>query len=200
MEVIYSGDKNSNIILVQPVMETGSVPAIPGRDFLHIALKVDDWNAELSPWKADPVYKNKGFDGKAEETFRFMMDIVQPFLGGERHLYLGGYSLAGLYALWAAGKTEVFTGVAAVSPSVWFPGFREYLAETGVKTGHVYLSLGKKESHNRNPLLAGVADAILEVKNELTKQGVTCTFEWNEGNHFTDPDIRMNKGFTALIN
>ena len=41
---------------------------------------------------------------------------------------LGGYSLAGLFALWAATQTNALYGVAAASPSVWFPGWPEYEA------------------------------------------------------------------------
>ena len=44
-----------------------------------------------------------------------------------RTYYIGGYSLAGLFSLWAAYQTDVFSGFAAASPSVWFPGFIEYM-------------------------------------------------------------------------
>ena len=58
--------------------------------------------------------------------------------------YIGGYSLAGLFALWTAYQTDIFKGVAA-SPSVWFPGFAEYMKKNEIKTDTVYLSLGDGE-------------------------------------------------------
>lgn len=42
----------------------------------------------------------------------------------ERRVFIGiaGYSLAGLFALYALYKTDVFTRVASMSGSLWFPG------------------------------------------------------------------------------
>jgi len=34
----------------------------------------------------------------------------------------------------------------------------------------------------------------------LSKQGLKCILEWNEGNHFKDPDVRTAKAFSWLIN
>ena len=41
---------------------------------------------------------------------------------------IGGYSLGGLFALWAARNTDAFTAVAAASPSLWINGWGEYAA------------------------------------------------------------------------
>ena len=38
-----------------------------------------------------------------------------------------------------------FCGVAATSPSVWFPGRVDYMEDHTIYTGRVYLSLGDKE-------------------------------------------------------
>jgi predicted alpha/beta superfamily hydrolase len=113
--------------------------------------------------------------------------------------YIGGYSLAGLFALWAAYRTDVFKGVAAASPSMWFPGFADYMNENEIKTGAVYLSLGDKEEKARNPVMATVGDRIREAHAMLSGHGVKCTLEWNEGNHFKDTDIRTAKAFSWLI-
>ena len=34
----------------------------------------------------------------------------------------------------------------------------------------------------------------------LREQGVTCTLEWNQGNHFKNPDLRTAKAFAWLLN
>ena len=62
------------------------------------------------------------------DTLRFLTEQVIPTLEQQYPLpenvkiILGGYSLAGLFALWASTQTDLFYGVAAASPSVWFPG------------------------------------------------------------------------------
>ena len=63
----------------------------------------------------------------------------------------------------------------------------------------VYLSLGNKEEKTRNPVMAQVGDAIRALPDIFTPQGAACTLEWNEGNHFRDPDLRLAKAFTRLL-
>ena len=103
--------------------------------------------------------------------------------------------MGGLFALWAACRTDAFSAVAAASPSVWFPGFTEYLFSGGIRTGRVYLSLGSKEEKTRNPVMATVGERIREIHVWLQSQAIPCCLEWNEGNHFRDLEERMAKGF-----
>ncbi|MDY6333814.1 MAG: esterase, partial [Lachnospiraceae bacterium] len=113
--------------------------------------------------------------------------------------YIGGYSLAGLFALWAVYQTDAFAGAAAASPSVWFPGFTDWMKERRPECGTVYLSLGDREERTRNPVMATVGDHIRAAYALLQEQGVDCTLEWNSGNHFRDNDIRTAKAFAWLI-
>ncbi|MGX8698516.1 MAG: alpha/beta hydrolase-fold protein, partial [bacterium] len=112
---------------------------------------------------------------------------------------LGGYSLAGLFALWTATRTEVFSGIAAASPSVWFPGFTEYLKTHPLRAGRVYLSLGDREERTKNPLMATVSAKIRETHALLAAAGTDCTLVWNEGNHFREPELRTAKAFAWLL-
>ena len=86
-------------------------------DFRFIAAKVENWNDELSPWKAPAVFKNEDFGGGAAETLEKILALCTD--PGKTY-YIGGYSLAGLFALWAAYQTDRFSGVAAASPSVLY--------------------------------------------------------------------------------
>ena len=76
------------------------------RNFLFAALPVESWNDALSPWKAPAVWGKQGFGGKAGDTLRFLTEHVIPTLKQHFNLpenvkiILGGYSLAGLFALW----------------------------------------------------------------------------------------------------
>ena len=114
--------------------------------------------------------------------------------------YIGGYSLAGLFALWAAYQTDIFEGVAAASPSIWFPGFVDYMEKSDLKASKVYLSLGDKEEKVRNPVMAKVGDDIRRAHAILQNKQIVTTLEWNPGNHFRDPDIRTAKAFSWVIN
>lgn len=59
--------------------------------------------------------------------------------------------MVGLFSLWAAYQTDAFAGVAAASPSIWFPDFLQYMKEHDIRTESVYLSLGDREEKTRNP-------------------------------------------------
>ena len=117
----------------------------------------------------------------------------------DRKYYIGGYSLAGLFAIWAACQSDAFSGVAAASPSVWFPGFLDYMKSNEIVTGEVYLSLGDREEKTRNPVMATVGDRIREAYEHLSGKGVSRILEWNQGNHFKDPDLRTAKAFSWLL-
>ena len=172
-----------------------------GARFLWVSAAAGDWNDAFSPWPAPPVFGDEPFGGRAEETLsRLLSEIVTELsAGGEKRVLLGGYSLAGLFALWASTRTDRFAGVAAVSPSVWFPGFSAYLAPRPPRAQAVYLSLGDREERTRNPATARVGDAIREAYAGLRARGVRCTLEWNPGGHFKDPELRTAKGFAWLL-
>ena len=114
--------------------------------------------------------------------------------------FIGGYSLAGLFALWAAYREDSFEGVAAASQSVWFPGFVDKAERERILTKKVYLSLGNKEEKTKNPTMAQVGNCIRKQQELLAAQGINTILEWNPGNHFQHSDERTAKGFAWLIN
>ena len=155
-----------------------------------------DWNNDLSPWEAPAVFGKESFGSGASEMLGRLLGLCDD---RSKTYYIGGYSLAGLFALWAAYQTDVFKGVAAASPSVWFPGFAEYMEKNEIRTGTVYLSLGDREEKARNPVMAPVGDRIREAHALLKDRGLNCILEWNEGNHFKDPDLRTAKAFAWVL-
>ena len=170
-------------------------------NFLFAAIPVESWNDALSPWEAPAVWGKQGFGGKAADTLRFLTEQVIPTLKQQFHLpenvkiILGGYSLAGLFALWASTQTNLFYGVAAASPSVWFPGWMEFEQQRPIQTQHIYLSLGDKEEHTKNAVMAAVGDNIRTLHSRLAERGADCTLEWNSGGHFKDADLRTARAF-----
>ena len=173
--------------------------------FLFAAIPVESWNDALSPWEAPAVWGKQGFGGKAGKTLRFLTEQVIPSLKQQLNLpenvkiILGGYSLAGLFALWASTQTDLFYGVAAASPSVWFPGWMEFGQRHPIQTQHIYLSLGDKEEHTKNAVMAVVGDNIRTLHSQLIARGADCTLEWNSGGHFKDADLRTAKAFQRVM-
>ena len=169
--------------------------------FLFAAVPVESWNDELSLWEAPAAWGKESFGGNAADTLRFLTEQVLPSLKQQFDLpenvkiILGGYSLAGLFALWASTQTDLFYGVAAASPSVWFPGWMEFEQQRPIQTQRVYLSLGDKEERTKNIVMAAVGDNIRTLHSRLAERGTDCTLEWNSGGHFKDADLRTAKAF-----
>ncbi|MBR1797409.1 MAG: esterase [Clostridiales bacterium] len=208
MQKYEYGNKDADIILLQAVddhdlevidNEVHLIKELTGKDFRLIAFKVGSWNNDLSPWHAPAVFGDEDFGAGADDTLEEILSVCGGEVNTNKKIYIGGYSLAGLFALWAAHQTDVFEGVAAASPSVWFPGFTEYMRGHECKAGTVYLSLGDKEEKARNPVMATVADRIREAHEILMNAGVRTTLEWNQGNHFKDPDLRTAKAFSWVM-
>ncbi len=205
MELFKYGNSNAPVVLIQPVddhdlavieNEVAEIQRLTDVSFHLVAVKVKHWNNDLSPWRAPAVFGNEDFGDGAKA---FLDEILQLTTEPEKTYYLGGYSLAGLFALWAACQTDVFKGIAAASPSVWFPDFTGYMKQNRVKCQSVHLSLGNQESRTRNAVMATVSDRIREVQDLLNEQGICCVLEWNQGNHFREPDIRTAKAFAWVM-
>ena len=137
--------------------------------------------------------------GEAEETLAYIEDVLLPWIRrayGDMPCVLAGYSLGGLFALWAAYRTESFDGICAVSPSLWVRGWDAYAEGRVPCADAVYLSLGDKEERARNVRMAAVGDCVRRQASRLTRQlaeGKTV-FEWNRGGHFDDEPGRMARG------
>lgn len=173
-----------------------------GQDFCLKTVSVNSWNNDLSPWPAPAVFGSADFGDGAPAMLDFVLKEVlkeNSSSGDRKIIILGGYSLAGLFALWAGTRTDCFDGIAAASPSVWFPRFTDYLKENEYHADTVYLSLGDREERTRNPVMAQVGNAIRECHAHLTAKGKDCVLEWNQGNHFREPDLRMAKAYAWVM-
>ena len=181
--------------------EISAIAQGSAHSFLFAAVPVKSWNDELSPWKSPAVWGKESFGGNAAGTLRFLTGQVIPTLKqqfalpGNVRIILGGYSLAGLFALWASTQTALFSGVAAASPSVWFPGWMEFEQQNPIQAQCIYLSLGDREERTRNATMAAVGDNIRALHRELAGRGKNCTLEWSNGGHFKDTDLRTAKAF-----
>ena len=203
-------DEAAKYLLIQPIdehdlevldQEVEAIKELSDKPFSLVAFMIKDWNQELTPWVAPPVFGKTPFGDGAEKTLEFITSQLLPEVQENNpHLLLGGYSLAGLFALWAGYQTDLFEGIAAASPSVWYPQWIDFASENKPFAKSVYLSLGDKEEKAKNPIMAQVGNAIRKQHELLTGQEINTILEWNAGNHFVDSDKRMAKGFAWLLN
>ena len=210
-------NEDTEYILIQPVDENDisvldnevkHIEENTDRNFSLVAFKIEDWNSELTPWEM-PFLRGKGnFGDGATRTLEFIKNDLIPALSecintgnnGIKYI-LGGYSLAGLFSLWSGYQTDIFEGIAAVSPSVWYKKWIEYVETEKTLSEKIYLSLGDTEEKTKHQILSKIGDNIRKQHEILENSGnVKTVLEWNEGNHFKNPDIRTAKGFLWVMN
>ena len=165
------------------------------------------WNQELSPWPVETVVsRDDRFTGEADQWLPFFTDEIVPQV--EQLLdvppvwrCLAGYSLAGLFAVWAAHQTDLFTRILSASGSMWYPGWLEYAVEHQfvAPVQGVYLSVGEQESTARNAVLQTVGGRTRALADLLAERGIPTKFELNPGNHFKNPPLRVVKGIKWLL-
>ncbi|MCQ2512161.1 MAG: alpha/beta hydrolase [Lachnospiraceae bacterium] len=177
----------------------------PKKEFILAAFQAEDWNRDFSPWKAPAAYGEGVFEGEGKVTLAWLEQSFIPYLKeqfGERPLILAGYSLAGIFALWAGYESETFDGIICGSGSLWFDKWDEYVSTHSVKSNcKIYLSLGRKEEKTRNKTMALVGDRT-RAQEEILKADPNVSdviLEWNNGGHFADSGERLAKGIDWMI-
>lgn len=181
------------------------VKALTDKDFSLAVFDVTDWNDQFSPWPAPVVFGKEAFSGKGNDTLRFLEDEFLPeikskFQGSET--FLTGYSLAGLFSLWALYESDKFNGAVSCSSSLWFNKWDEYVSTHRIKaSSRIYMSLGDREEKTKNKVMAKVGDRTRR-QAEILKDDPNVEklfFEWNEGGHFDEPLKRVAKGIARIL-
>lgn len=115
---------------------------------------------------------------------------------------LAGYSLAGLFALYSLYQTDLFSRVASMSGSLWFPGFTDYVFSHEMKKRpeHLYFSLGNQECRTRNPYLKTVQDNTEKIEHYYAQCGINTVFQLNPGNHYKNAVQRTAAGISWILN
>ena len=175
------------------------------RPFHLVSVSHLRWEEELSPWAHKPVIsKDNHFTGEAEQYARCMAEKIIPFAEGQikvPYRIIAGYSMGGLFALYAPYITDLFSGVVAASASVWYSEFVSYVKSHDFlkKPDAVYLSLGDLESRTRNPFLSRTEQCMKELYAFYQENKIASIFERNPGNHLKDTDYRLAKGIAWML-
>ena len=184
--------------------EAALLAALTDRSFLLLTIELKDWTTNLMPWSDGNISRDPEAGKHGQETLAFILDDLIPELEkwyGALPIILGGYSLGGLFALWASCQSARFRAVAAASPSVWIHGWMPFTKKNVPLAEAVYLSLGDREEHVKNQAIARVGDSLRSYYELLQKQlePDQCTLVWEEGNHFTDNAGRLARAFAWCL-
>lgn len=208
---LFCTDAAPELILIQPsarheekrdgvAREMLLIEQASGQGFAMATFNTGDWARALMPWHDDAVARDAEVGLHAADTLRFILQSLLPWLRGRfgnLRCVIGGYSLGGLFALWAASEADNFGGVAAASPSLWIDGWADYAASHHIKAKCAYLSLGDREEHCRNQRMKRIGDCVRAEYALLCKQlsPTTVTLRWHEGGHFGAEAERTAEAF-----
>ena len=184
--------------------EAGKIAGLTDTPFVLAAIEIKDWLVELMPWPDNNVSRDPEAGKHAPETLDFILLSLVPELErryGTLPIVLGGYSLGGLFSLWASARTERFKAIAAASPSVWIKDWIPYVRKHEPLASRVYLSLGDREEHVKNQAIARVGDCLRMQYALLQEQlgAGQCTLVWEQGSHFSDFDGRLARAFAWCL-
>ncbi len=207
---VYEAAAPSNTYIYLPVFEEDGEEIQKEMDRLGcppahlITFSLPDWMGDLSPWPHEAIFKKaEPFAGNADATLEFLQEDVIPRVEKEpaEIRILAGYSMGGLFALYAPHKTDLFESVLSASGALWYTGFKKYVEETPFQRTpvSVYLSLGDKESKTRNPYFQRNQGVTEELAEWYQDQGIRSTFCLEEGSHNTDPVPRLCKGIQWIL-
>lgn len=191
----------------QEEMARSLAEQLEGKRVALIAISGEDWNRDLSPWPAQKVFRGgDDFAGGANAHLRRITEEIVPCMEAEmgarvRRRMMIGYSLAGLFAVYALYRTDAFTDAASVSGSMWYDGFTEFMRKNRLRRtpGRIYFSLGDREKMTKNARMARVESCTDAAAEHFAKLGAQVRWEKNSGNHFADGEERIKKAIRFLL-
>ena len=181
------------------------------KNYILVTISNINWNAEMSPWFMEKMYKNDtDYLGNADEYIKLLDEkiipqidiVIEQELKKKNSFYMiAGYSLAGLFAIYCMYQTDKFKRVGSISGSLWYPNFLQFAKENELKymPEKIYFSLGNKEEKTKNEKMAKVKENTLILKEYYAQKEIDTIYEENEGNHFQDVSNRIAKGICWLL-
>ncbi len=177
-------------------------------DFSLVAISKLKWDHDMTPWYMGPISKHDTpCTGGADDYLNLLLDEIMPeaekvLPGTPAWRGIAGYSLAGLFAVYALYKTDVFSRAASMSGSFWFEGFPEFVRthEMKGKPDCIYFSLGDQESSADNPILNVVQHNTEKIESFCRTKGINTTFVLNSGSHYQACNKRTASGIAWILN
>lgn len=177
-------------------------------DFSLVAVSKLKWDHDMTPWYMGPISKHDTpCTGGADDYLKLLLEKIMPeaektLPGTPVWRGIAGYSLAGLFALYALYQTAAFSRAACMSGSFWFEGITEFVRshEMKHKPDCMYFSLGDKESSTENPILNVVQQNTQKIERFIQAKGIETTFVLNKGSHYQACNKRTAAGICWILN
>ena len=204
-----------------------------GRASTVVAIPIANWNDALTPWPAPGFYEDEPwFGGHGDETLKNLLNhtipkieaelgmcrtTAQPALhndnAGSIRRAICGYSLGGLFALYAFVNDARFDACASISGSLWYQGWMDHLRETteklvssgsvdpdrpGKQDRYAFLSVGTKECKSGLPLFRCVEDNMHASADLLRAVGCRVDAIVGPGNHMQHIPERFEAALAEL--
>ncbi len=141
-----------------------------------VSVPVADWGDALTPWPAPAL--RSGENGSHAVC---------------------GYSLGGLFALYAFAREPRFAACACLSGSVWYEGWVDWLRANAPDCAgrYAYFSVGKKEKRAGLPF-RHVEEDLAACAEILRGRGCAVDVTLGPGSHMQYVTERLAAGLTAL--
>lgn len=212
VELFPASTPGAPLVLLNTVMGEGgavyeAVRGLTDAGFSLAAVGNLCWSDDMTPWPIPPIARGEApcggwADGYLDLlTRRIVPQVLERLRGTPGWIGLAGYSLGGLFALYAMYRVDTFARVASVSGSLWYPGFVGY-AQTHAplkKPDRLYLSVGDREGNTKNALMRPVEENTRLLAEHYMNAGINTAFEMNPGGHFRDAEHRMARGIAWML-
>ena len=212
MKIVHGGENSSAPIIYAidaPEFPFSIEPACEGIRARVVKVPVASWDENLTPWTAESPFRGRpDYAGKADETSAELIGCCHAFeaekgLAPSRRA-LAGYSLGGLFALYAFLHEPFWDACASLSGSLWYPGWAEAMEHLALVRDadfagrSAFLSVGAREAKAPQPQLRHVVEGLAMTGLALEVHGGTVRCEIGPGAHTQHELERWQKGLEAL--
>ena len=161
------------------------------------SVPIANWGDALTPWPAPALRPGeKDFGGSADETLASLTEMLDRVPGPHA---ICGYSLGGLFALYAFAREPRFSACACLSGSVWYEGWVDWLRANAPDGAgrYAFFSVGKKEKRAGLPF-RHVEEDLAACADVLREHGCRVDVSLGPGNHMQYVAERLAAGLSAL--
>ena len=158
---------------------------------------VANWDGALTPWPAAALRPGEeDFGGHADETLASLAEQLDRAPGPHA---ICGYSLGGLFALYAFAREPRLSACACLSGSVWYEGWVDWLRANAPDCAgrYAFFSVGKKEKRAGLPF-RHVEEDLAACAEILRARGCKVDVTLGPGNHMQHVGERLAAGLAAL--
>ena len=234
--ILNRGDGSPSVIyVIDSVEHPFDIASIAeGLSSAVVSVPIANWNDALTPWPAPGFYDDEPWfgghgDATLEELTRRTIPAIEAELGiapdieslcsplpckGSRAVKraICGYSLGGLFALYAFVNDSRFDACASISGSLWYQCWMDYIREKtecvassnsavnrfDERGRYAFLSVGKKEGKSGLPLFRCVEDNMHASADLLRAAGCQVDTAVSPGNHMQHIPKRFEAALTAV--